>query len=78
MIYNLIKKGGHMNITIMNPIEKQRLIIGLSQQEVADKLNISRVAYGLKIRGKNEWLKREIDTLLEITGLTYEQLFKVV
>lgn len=56
-------------------LRKWREDTGLSQQKVADALGIHRVAYLYIERGNSRDLSYErVRDLMDLTGLTYEQL----
>lgn len=52
-----------------------RAIERLSQKDVAKALGLSQKAYSFKENGKCEFRETEINKLLVMSGLTYEELF---
>ena len=48
---------------------------GLTQKNLAAKINISPNQLSGKMNGKFDWKKREIDNILKITDKTYEEIF---
>lgn len=48
---------------------------GLSQQDMADKLNISVTSYGEKERGKSEFSQNEMFCLRDFFGKSLEEIF---
>jgi|GEM_PF-3127554 len=50
---------------------------GLKQKDLAKLLGISAAAVNEKIRGKSEFKESEINKLIKITGMTYEEIFLV-
>lgn len=52
-----------------------RALTGITQIEMAEKLGLSSKAYNYKENGRWAFKELEINMLLDLTGLTYEQLF---
>jgi transcriptional regulator with XRE-family HTH domain len=48
---------------------------GLRQKDLADILGISAAALNEKIRGKSEFKESEISKLIQVTGMSYEEIF---
>jgi transcriptional regulator with XRE-family HTH domain len=48
---------------------------GLRQKDLAELLGISPATTNEKIRGKSEFKESEINKLIEITGMNYEEIF---
>ena len=48
---------------------------GLTGQDVADHIGITKVSYSYKETGKNEFTESEINKLLELFDESYEDIF---
>jgi putative transcriptional regulator len=59
----------------VNNIKKLRKRNGLLQQDMAEILNISRATYNSKETGKQDFNKTEIDKIIMLFGLPYEEIF---
>jgi len=58
--------------TILYGVRKKKK---LSQEEMAEKLGISRVSYGLKERGDNEFTIDEMFNISKILGMGLDDIF---
>ena len=55
-------------------IKQWRVLNELTQDDMAQKLEIHRNSYRIKENGKHKWNAKEISKLLLITGKRYEDL----
>lgn len=58
-----------------NRIKSKRVLVGMTQQEMAEKLGIAVSTYKKKEYGETEFTESEINKFLEITGSNYEEIF---
>lgn len=56
-------------------LKKRRIINGLTQQDMSDKLNISLSAYNLKENGIRDFTMEEVRAILDILKCKYEDIF---
>lgn len=56
-------------MTNVNLLKAKMVETGLTQQELADKMNISRVAMNYKLNGQREFTGKEIYTMCSILGI---------
>lgn len=56
-------------------IERYRKFLGLSQEQMAKKMNISASSYQKKIHGQSPWLLKEAYQAAEIIGKSMEEIF---
>lgn len=55
-------------------IESERVRLGLSQEALSKKLNVTRQTYGKQIRGKSAFCADQLFLLREITGKSIDYL----
>lgn len=59
-------------------IEKYIGIEGMSIREFADKCGIAPSTMSRFLNGKTDIQEKNIDKILKVTGLTYEECFEVI
>lgn len=57
-----------------NTLKAKRVVKGLSQKELANKLDLSSITYGAKERGESEFSATEIVTLSLVLQLTLAEV----
>ena len=55
-------------------VKNVRNLLGLTQTEMAAKLNMTRHVYAYKENGITSWLSVEVEKFLEATGYKFEQV----
>jgi len=58
-----------------NRIKSKRVLLGLTQEEMAEKLGIAVSTYKKKEHGKTDFTESEINKFLEVTESEYEDVF---
>lgn len=69
-----IKRGDYMGDT-KKLIKAYSALKGLTQEDLAKKLNITRAAFNRKLNGKSEFYDREKKILAELFGVKITDIF---
>jgi len=56
------------------PLQIRLIVLKLSQTEMGKLLNMSRHKYALRESGKSKWHVSELELLIKVSGLEYDQI----
>ena len=74
---NIFRKGKCLYMSLemgLRTLKSKRVLVGLTQVEIAKKLGVTEKTYNMKENGKLDFSLRQVIQVSEILGLTLEEI----